>query len=151
VIVFALSFTNLFWASAAFSENFSCSFGRGACLGFGDTVCSSNGKCVNNDAVCFDGYLCGYEGFTCKSNVSECVDDYNNLLNKNIDLVSDYNDLLDRNNELVTDFNDLLDRNNELSGAVARLRRDLEDAQDDIRNLRSCVSYSSTLSEAQDC
>ncbi len=47
----------------AYGESFSCSFGkRGACLGYGDTVCSSSGKCVSDDAVCFDSYTCGWGG-----------------------------------------------------------------------------------------
>jgi len=137
-------FASLLGASAAISENFSCSFGRGACLGYGDTICSSNGKCVDSSALCFDAYQCGYEGFTCKSNVSECISDYNDLLSKHNGLVNDYNELLGRNRELVDDYNELV-------GSTKRLRGDLEDAEDAIRNLKSCVSYASTLAEAQDC
>ena len=37
------------------AQNFSCGIGdRGACLGYGDTVCSSQGRCVGSDAQCFD-------------------------------------------------------------------------------------------------
>ena len=56
---------------AAAQQGFSCSYGdRGACLGYGDTVCSSSGKCVSESAACFDSYQCNYEGFTCKSNLT---------------------------------------------------------------------------------
>ena len=76
-------------------QGFSCSYGdRGACLGFGDTVCSSGGMCVDSNAACFDKYQCDYEGFTCKSNVTECVDAHDALLRKHNDLVDNFNDNL---------------------------------------------------------
>lgn len=96
-------------APAVHAQNFSCSIGdRGACLGYGDTICSSRGQCVSDDAVCFDQYQCGYEGFTCKSNVTECVADYNDLLGRRNALADDYNELLNTKNELVDDYNALL-------------------------------------------
>jgi hypothetical protein len=77
-------------------QGFSCSYGdRGACLGFGDTVCSSSGMCVDQNAACFDKYQCDYEGFTCKSNVTECVEAHDTLLRKHNDLVDDFNENLE--------------------------------------------------------
>ena len=86
-------------------QGFSCSYGdRGACLGFGDTVCSSSGMCVDQNAACFDKYQCDYEGFTCKSNVTECVAAYDKLLGENNTLVDEYNGLLKKHKELATEL-----------------------------------------------
>lgn len=112
------------------AQTFSCSFGRAACLDYGDTVCSSAGKCVDSNAVCFDEYQCGFGGFTCKSNLDDCATDYNDLLRKHNDLVNDYNNLLDVANQL---------------------ENDLQDAVENARNLSACVFSAGTLSEAQDC
>ena len=105
-------------------QGFSCSYGdRGACLGFGDTVCSSSGMCVDQNAACFDKYQCDYEGFTCKSNVTECVKAHDTLLRKHNDLIDDFNE----NHEIAKDM-------------AARL--------DDIE---SCLIYASTLEAARLC
>lgn len=62
------------------AQNFSCSFDkRGACLDYGDKVCPQFSKCVSQDAVCLQPHQGNHEGFTCKSNVTELVDDYNDL------------------------------------------------------------------------
>ena len=105
-------------------QGFCCSYGdRGACLGFGDTVCSSSGMCVDQNAACFDRYQCDYEGFTCKSNVTECAEAHDTLLRKHNDLVDDFNENL----EIAKDM-------------AARL--------DDIE---SCLIYASTLEAARLC
>ena len=78
--------------SAFAQQNFSCSWGKqGACLDYGDTVCSSSGKCVSADAACFSSYQCNYEGFTCKSNLTDCADQYDSLIAKYNTLVNDHN------------------------------------------------------------
>ena len=95
-------------ATPTFAQSFSCGFGKEpACLDYGDKVCSTFGKCVKDDAVCFDSYQCNYEGFTCKSNVTNCVekneeliDDYNNLLNE-------YDELLGKAKDVATSYDDL--------------------------------------------
>lgn len=111
-------------AAEASAQSFSCRIGtRPACLEFGDTICSSRGKCVNSDAVCFDSYQCNFEGFTCRSNVTACVEDYNELLR--------------RHNALVDDFNDLLEQAN-------RVRSEAEAA-------KRCVQWATNLQEAQFC
>lgn len=110
--------------SQANAQNFSCSFGKQpSCLDYGDKICSSRGKCVSDDSVCFDSYQCGYEGFTCKSNVT--------------DLATKYNSLLDEHNELVDDYNDLIKR-------AKTVASDLDD-------MSSCLRNADTLSEAQNC
>ena len=111
-------------SSAISQQGFSCSYGdRGACLGYGETVCSSSGMCVDQNAACFDSYQCNYEGFTCKSNVTECAEAHDALLRKH--------------NELVDDFNENLDI---AQGMASRL--------DDVE---SCLIYASTLEDAKLC
>lgn len=109
------------------AQNFSCSYGdRGACLGYGDTVCSSSGMCVSDDAICFDSYQCGYEGFTCKSNVTECRDEYNDLVRKFNDLLSDYEEL------------------EEVAERMRRAKSDMEyclQSADDLEEAKACQWY----------
>lgn len=119
------------FSDLTYGENFSCPFGKqGACLEFGAKVCSSTAKCVSNDAVCFDSYTCGYQGFICKSKFDDLATEYDDLRRKcrNIasehdDLVSDYNELLGRYQEIASDHDDLV----------------------------SCVTYASSLEEARAC
>lgn len=126
-------------------NNFSCRYGtQPSCLDYGAQVCSSTGKCVDSNAACFDTYQCNYEGFTCKSAVTEVVDQhdalvrkYNTLLSDNDDLVRKYNELLSDNNELVDKFNDLLAE----AKKVAK-------SHDEVK---TCLLYASTLDEAQNC
>jgi hypothetical protein len=68
---------------------------RGACLGYGETVCSSSGMCVHQNAACFDSYQCNYEGFTCKSNVTECAEAHDVLLRTHNELVDDFKENLE--------------------------------------------------------
>lgn len=83
-------------ALPATAQNFSCRIGtQPACLDYGDQVCSSSGKCVDSSSACFDQYQCDYEGFTCKSNVTECVDAHDALVRKYNDLLSDHEDLIE--------------------------------------------------------
>ena len=111
-------------AAPALGQDFSCRIGtQPACLDYGDKVCSSSGMCVDQNAACFDKYQCDYEGFTCKSNVTECVEAHDALLRKHNDLVDDFNENL----EIAKDM-------------AARL--------DDIE---SCLIYASTLEAARLC
>ena len=57
--------------------------------------------CVDQNAASFDKYQCDYEGFTCKSNVTECIAAHDKLLRENNTLVDDYNGLLKKHKELV--------------------------------------------------
>src|SRR3990167_4430785 len=77
----------------ALAENFSCSFGRGACLDYGDIVCTSFAKCVDRNAICFDSYTCDFKGFICKSKFDDVIDEYDALVVK-------FNDLLDDSNAI---------------------------------------------------
>lgn len=111
-------------AAPALGQDFSCRIGtQPACLDYGDKVCSSRGMCVDQNSACFDQNQCNYEGFTCKSNVSECVEAHDALLRKHNDLVDDFN----ANLEIAKDM-------------AARL--------DDIE---SCLIYASTLEAARLC
>ncbi|KPP83624.1 MAG: hypothetical protein HLUCCO07_16305 [Rhodobacteraceae bacterium HLUCCO07] len=112
------------FVSPALGQSFSCRIGtQPACLDYGDTVCSSGGMCVDQNAACFDSYQCDYEGFTCKSNVTECVDAHNVLLRKH--------------NNLVDDFN----ANLEIAERMAARLDDIE----------TCLIYASTLEDAKLC
>jgi hypothetical protein len=114
----------LAFAVPALSQSFSCRIGtQPACLDYGENVCSSSGMCVDRNAACFDQYQCNYEGFTCKSNATECVVAHNALLRKH--------------NELVDDFNSNLE-----------IARKLAARLDDIA---SCLVYASSLEEAKRC
>lgn len=119
VLLLALSL-----ASPALGQNFSCRIGtQPACLGYGETVCSSSGMCVNENAACFDRYQCNYEGFTCRSNVTECTEAHDALLR--------------RHNDLVDDFNENL----EIARGMAAWLDDVE----------TCLIYASTLEDAKLC
>ncbi len=111
-------------ASPALGQNFSCRIGtQPACLDYGDKVCSSSGMCVDQNAACFDKYQCNYEGFTCKSNVTECAETHDALLRKH--------------NELVDDFNENLE-----------LARGMATRLDEIE---TCLLYAGNLDDAKSC
>jgi hypothetical protein len=117
--------------SSATAQGFTCRGGtQPSCLGYGDTVCSSSGRCVDQYASCFDTYQCNYEGFTCKSNVTECVDTYDDLLRTHNALVDDYNSLLSERDTLLE------------SGRI--MARDLD-------NTGYCLQLASTLEDAKAC
>lgn len=119
ILLLALAF-----GSPALGQSFSCRIGtQPACLDYGDKVCSSTGMCIDRSAACFDQYQCNYEGFTCKSNVTECVEAHDTLLRKH--------------NELVDEFN----ANLEIAKKMAARLHDIE----------SCLIYASTLEDAKRC
>ena len=127
IAILLIASTNTF----SFGNDFSCSYGKqGACLDYGDKICSSLAKCVSNDAVCFESYTCGLDGFICKSKYDDLSNEYDNLLNKCKNIAT-------KHDELVDEYNILL---NELRSAVS-----------EYEDLESCVSYSSTLDEAKGC
>ncbi len=130
---------------AVAQQGFSCSYGdRGACLGYGDTVCSSSGKCVSESAACFDSYQCNYEGFTCKSNLTECADEYGALQTRFSVLVNDYNELLEQSQVMRVEF----------QGAVEDLddtRRDLRRTEETLYEIRSCIEGLSRLDDPDSC
>ena len=126
-------------------QGFSCSYGdRGACLGFGDTVCSSSGMCVDQNAACFDKYQCDYEGFTCKSNVTECAAAYDKLLGENNTLVDEYNGLLNKHKELATEFDETIT-------AARALKSDHDRLVSTLADMETCLLYASTLDDAKLC
>jgi hypothetical protein len=126
-------------------QGFSCSYGdRGACLGFGETVCSNGGMCVDSNASCFDSYQCNYEGFTCKSNVTECTNTYNRLLDEHNELVRKHNTLLEDHRDLLATHNDLVDDHNSNLVVIRQLKAGLDDVE-------TCLIYASSLEAAQLC
>jgi len=105
----------LFSTMAAWPQNFSCRIGTSpACLDYGDKVCSSRGKCVTSDAVCFDNYTCNYKGFVCKSKLDEVVELHD-------DIVLQYNSLA---------------RDAESARSCVNYASNLEEAQNCVSRLR---------------
>ena len=103
---------------------FSCSDDkRSACLDYGDTVCSSDSKCVADDTVCFDSYTCTYKGFVCKSKYDGLVDEYNTLS----------------------------DEYNTLSSKCQNTTMEYDNLEYKYRNLKDCIGLADSLEEAQDC
>ena len=132
-------------AAPAMGQSFSCRIGTTpTCLGFGETVCSSSGMCVNQNSACFDRYQCNFEGFTCRSNVTECVDRNERLLREHNELVRDYNALLADHRNLLSTHNDLVDEYNQNLAITRRLRSELEDVE-------TCLVLASTLEAARQC
>lgn len=136
----------------AAQQNFSCSWGdRGACLGYGETVCSSSGRCVSQDAVCFDSYQCNYEGFTCKSHLTECAEEIDDLRDKFNSLVDDYNDILGDNRELQTSLRSAREELEDTRAELDDTQRDLLWAEDALMNLRQCIEGLGRLEAATKC
>lgn len=149
ILLFAIALLPI---SVAAQQQFSCSYGdRGACLGYGDTICSSSGKCVSEQASCFDRYQCDYEGFTCKSNVTACTNEYEGLLSRFNSLVNDYNRLLDDSREVRDSFESTLDelkRTRQEFGAVVD---DLRRSEDTLTELRACIEGLGRLDDPALC
>lgn len=135
LITFAILSAGAFGTRA---QSFSCPFGKQpSCLDYGDKVCSSFGKCVDQSAACFDTNQCDYEGFTCKSNVTDLAKKYDTL-------VDEYNLLLNKSRTLTDEYDDMASKNRSLSDENDSLKSNLE-------NFQACVARSGTLKEAQDC
>lgn len=144
-LAMALAAAALIPSAAISQQGFSCSYGdRGACLGFGETVCSSSGMCVEQNSACFDRYRCDYEGFTCKSNVTECTKTYNRLLDDHNELVRKYNTLLDDHRDLLTTHNELVNDHNSNLVVIRQLKAGIEDVE-------TCLIYASSLEAARLC
>ena len=132
-------------ASPALGQDFSCRIGtQPACLDYGDTVCSSSGMCVDQKAACFDKYQCDYEGFTCKSNVTECIAAHDKLLRENNTLVDDYNGLLKKHKDLAADFDETLE-------AARALKSDYDHVKSSLDDMESCLIIASTFEAAKLC
>ena len=108
--------------TGAWGENFSCSYGkRGACLDYGDKVCSSYAKCVDDNAICFAQYTCGFGGgFVCESK-------YDDVVGKHNDTINEYNALARKYRNLASDYDDLQNEKSNLEYTVNRLRREKSD------------------------
>jgi hypothetical protein len=82
-------------AHIAYAEDFSCYAGkRGACLDYGDKVCSSFAKCVGENATCFESNTCDFRGFVCKSKFDDLAESCKRLANDQEELINKYNNLL---------------------------------------------------------
>ncbi len=148
------------------AQSFSCRIGtKASCLSYGETICSSSGKCVQSDATCFSSYTCNYEGFTCKSNLTECFDAYDNAVADNNVLVDDYNELLSQTKSLKVILEDTQDdlsalgnkfRNQtyfieELETEIISLDSEIETLKSDFESAVSCVANARTVGIARKC
>ena len=124
--------------SDSLAQSFSCSIGKkAACLDYGDKVCSTFAKCVDQKAACFDQFQCNYEGFTCKSNVTKIASKYD-------DLVEDYNRLVRSKKSLAEDYDELLSTSRSLLAQYEEMKSDAEAYE-------QCVRLANNLEEARDC
>jgi hypothetical protein len=133
----AMAVMSIASATNAYSQSFSCTFGEPACLDYGAKVCSSSAKCVDQNAVCFDSFTCDYNGFVCKS---------------------DYNDAVDEIDQKVRLYNSLAEDFNRLKAAYSESESEREDVTTKLSNLRrehndliDCLNYADTLEDAQSC
>lgn len=123
---------------SASAQSFSCPFGKNAaCLDYSDKICSTFGKCVDDNAVCFSNYTCDFKGFVCKSALDEVVEQHD-------DVVQKYNTLVREHNSLTQELSAKSVENEENVQRNSKLFRALQDAQ-------SCVQGADTLEEAQRC
>ena len=131
--------------AAAAQQGFTCPYGdRGTCLGYGDTICSSSGKCVSESAACFDNYQCNYEGFTCKSNVTECAAEYDGLLIRFNTLVDDYNKVLEGRREMRAEFQSALED-------LDDTRRNLRRTEGTLNDVSYCIESLGRLDDPNNC
>lgn len=122
-------------SGGAQGQGFSCAIGKQpACLDYGDKVCNSFAKCVSSDAVCFDSYTCGFEGFVCKSTLDDAIEER-----------------VDQYNKLVREYNELKDEAVELSEAYTRVRSEHEDLTSEVEDYVRCVQWAGTIERAQAC
>lgn len=145
--------------SMSAAQSFTCGIGdRPACLGYGDTVCSSRGKCVSQDAACFESYQCNYEGFICKSNLTECADEYDAIQTRFNALVTDYNNLLEDSQEIRDAFQTTLEELDETRDALSDARSDLffvtqqrDEAHSALEEIQTCIEDLGRFDDANDC
>ena len=100
-LIFMLGMLCIFHTEVSYSQSFTCPFGtNSSCLEYGDKVCSSRGKCVDRYAKCFSSTTC-IGGFVCQSDLEECGDKYNSLVNKYNNLIYKNEALLNKNNNII--------------------------------------------------
>lgn len=129
----------------AMGQSFQCRIGQdAACLDWGESVCSSGGKCVAESAECFESHQCDYKGFACKSDVDQCVEAHDKIARDYNSLISDYDTLHTAGQELAESY-DALQRDFE---ELQREVRDLEDAHDE---LQSCLTLAQTVAATKLC
>lgn len=113
------------------ASNFSCPFGKqGACVDYGAKVCSSRAKCVDNDAICFEPYTCGFGGFVCKTKLDGVVSEYDSLARTCRSIANDHEKLIREYNEVAGE---------------------LDATQRRLVSLSNCVSRATSLDEARWC
>ncbi len=101
---------------------------------------------MSEDAACFNSYQCNYEGFTCKSNLTECANEYDGLQTRFNTLVGDYNELLKNSREMRAAFKSALEEFEETRDALSDARSDLflvrqerDEAQGKLADVQACI------------
>lgn len=116
-------------ASPSFGQSFSCRIGQDAArLDYGETVYTSQGKCVRQNDECFERYQCNYEGFACMSDVTECAEAHDKLLIDYRALVAAYDKMVKAGKDLAEAFDNLSAFHTDTRRCLA-LATSLEDAQ----------------------
>ncbi len=126
-------------------QSFQCRIGQdAACLDWGETVCSSGGKCVNESAACFDAYQCDYKGFACKSDVDQCIEAHDKI-------ARDYNALLADYETLRSAGQQLAESHDVLQSDLQELRRDVRELEDARAEVQACLATAQSVTDAKLC
>jgi predicted nuclease with TOPRIM domain len=120
-------------------------------LDYGDKVCSTLGKCVTQDAVCFNSYTCDFRGFVCKSTLDEVAERHDALVDEYRSLGNDYDSLLQKAKSLASDHDDLVAGYDEVVDELEALKGRYNDALRARQVFSDCVRDAVTLDEAQRC
>ena len=120
------------------AESFSCPLGSDpACLDYGAVVCKSMAKCVSDDAVCFESFQCGYQGFVCKSKLDDAIEEYENI----------YRQAKFLEKENATFRNELINIESEFTNA----RDESDKLKREFSELSLCVESAATLHDTKSC
>jgi len=148
IVLLVAIFSITFQSKILKAGNFSCGLGgQGACLDYGDTICSSRGKCVSDDAICYNKNTCGFgfdNGMVCKKDFNELVEEYNELLNNYRTLSNNFDSTANNYKSLLNQYNDLVESFNDM-------RQLAIDRQYKLNNRESCVQNAATTADAKNC
>lgn len=126
----------------AYGNDFSCPVGTdGACLSFGEVVCRSGAKCVEQSATCFSTYTCGLSNeFVCKSDFEDLASSCRRLQTDHEELSSNNERLRNACTDLQSDYNTLVDEIERIRQTHSNLLRCLASSRDSS----SCINQAPT-------
>lgn len=129
----------------AAGQSFQCRIGQdAACLDWGETVCSSGGKCVSESAACFDAYQCDYKGFACRSDVDQCIEAHDRMARDYNALLADYETLRSAGQQLA-ESHDLPQRE------LEDLRREVRELENARAEIEACLAMAESVADAKLC